>query len=636
MAHLEDIREELYKKKPKPPVDFASGPWPPRTKRKEIRQSWQGAETKPSSLLDEAYFSKMGHRRSALRFLVLSAIIVLVGVGGFIAYSILFPSLDAKFSIVGPDHVTAGEPAVFLVTVLNKSRIAMKEGRVVIILPEGSLFAEGGENTFGSPRERFEVADVPAGGKFEKEIRARILGSLGEKKIIEGSYVYRPENIQSPLAQEAQFKTNVVRVPVAVTVETPERVGSGQEVTLRVGVDSELSAPLPDIALGIDFPSGFTLKAADPPPPEGQNIWPLEDLASGTSQKIVLRGVVRGEPEEVKALNIRLGRYSARDRKWLVLTETSSGPSIASPFLLAQTTLGGARAGSLAPGERVDGNVVFRNNLKARVRNLSVTVSFPEKFVELESIRAENGFYDVTRRALVWRPSSEPRLQELSSGEEGTLVFSLVIKETLPIRSFSDKNFLFGVTTTIDSADIPPEFRGVSLEYRDLAEFKIESSLHLTARAAYYNSLFAASGPLPPKVRQTTTYTVHLQLLSGANDLKDVEVKANLSGGVAWKNSVATDVGAVTFNPATQELVWRIPKLTAATGILRSPVTAAVQVALTPAETQINTSPNILVNIAASGIDVFTNAVKSDTVNNLTTELRSDAQSKYEEWRVVR
>jgi len=157
----------------------------------------------------------------------------------------------------------------------------------------------------------------------------------------------------------------------------------------------------------------------------------------------------------------------------------------------------------------------------------------------------------------------------------------------------------------------------------------------VVARTTFYDSPVANSGPLPPRVGRATTYTITFTLSSGPNDLQDVEVAAVLPGGVAWREPVAVDVGTLDFNPATRELRWQILRLAAATGILRPPVRAAFQVALTAAANQVGISPVVVKSISASGQDTFTNTVQTKTVDDLTIELRTDPKSVFREWQVA-
>ena len=570
-----------------------------------------------------------------MRIIITTAAIILIGLAAFIGYVVFFGRSEVAFEVVGPDQIAAGEFTTLTLSIVNRGAIALRDGTVTMTLPAGAALGESVPGP-GLPRERIAVEDVPAGGTFRREIRIQFLGRAGEVQRLSALYLYRPENIQSKLTRAAEFTATVSRVPVAVTVETPERVNAGDEVTLRIGVDAEAGAVIRALALGIDVPPGFELVSADPAVGAGGQLrWLLGDLPSGTSTTITLRGVFRGEPEEPKPFHIQLGRYDPSSQSWLLLTETTATPVIASPFLLAQASIGGARRGALTPGEQIEGVVRYRNNLADTVQNLTVTLAFPERLVDLASVRAEGGFYDVTRRHLVWNPASDARLKELNPAEERTLGFTFTLKPVPPIRTFSDKNFVLPLTTTIDTGTLPPAYRGVSLRYQDAIEFKIASRLTVTARPTYYDSPVQNSGPLPPKVRAATSYTVSLQLGSGGNDIRDISLQAELGGGVEFKGALASDVGAVEFNPASRALTWRIGSLPAATGILRPHATALVALALTPAENQVGTSPVLLKGITVVGRDAFAETDLSVTSEDVTTELRDDARSNPAEWQVV-
>ncbi|OHA09091.1 MAG: hypothetical protein A3B37_00925 [Candidatus Sungbacteria bacterium RIFCSPLOWO2_01_FULL_59_16] len=635
MARLEDIRRKLYAK------DFPEQPrlpreTPPRRLAGEgVEREWRETE-ESKTLLERSSLAELRERRISRRLLVAILSLVFLGAAGFVGYTLYLAPGEVALSVLGLEEVTAGEVVTFMVQIENGTRVALREGLITLALPAGAMATDPEDPVLGPLRRRIPVADVPPGGKHIEEVRLRLFGSSGERQTISATYRYRPENIQSELLRTAEFTAAIGRVPVVLSIEAPERVGSGQEVAIAVAVDSEASVALPDLALGIEFPPGFTLTAADPPSATGtERIWLLGPFEPGAARKVTLRGKLSGEPEEAKLFPIRVGRYDAAAKAWLVLAEGAAAPQIASPFLFVRTTVGGAREGTLNPGERVSGSVFFRNSLPQKIENLSVVLAIPEALVALESVRPERGFYDVSRRALAWNPASEPRLRELAPGEEGTLAFSFQVKDPLPIRSFTDKNFVLGLTAVIDSLSPPPEYRGALLRYEDRVAFKLASRLALAARSAFYDSPSPNSGPLPPKVREATSYSVWLQLASGANDLRDVEVRGELAGGVEWKGPLRTDLGEASFNPASREFVWRIRELRAATGVLRPQATAVMQVAFTPADNQTGTVPNLIKHVSASGRDSFTGGDLRDTVRDLTTELRDDPRSNFNEWRVV-
>lgn len=635
MTRLDDIREGLYRRRTGEQPPEAAGPGPaPRPKDERANRTWPADESKRWSATLSSFYRRPP-RRTLFRAVAVAAAGAFLVLAGFIGYTIFFAPSGVNLEILSADGVSAGDPAAFTVRIANRGGAKLSEGAVTLTFPEGTLAPEGANNSFGPVHEKIDVPDIPAGGNFQRDIKMRLIGMRDETKTVTGIYVYRPEGIESKLTRQAERSVKIIRAPVAATIEAPERVSSGQNLTVTVSVDSELAAALPDMTLGIEFPSGFHMASGDPPPGADPQIWPLGDLAPGETRKIAIRGTLAGEPESMQAFHVRLGRFRRETRQWFLIAEASGGPAIASPFLFVRTALGGLRDGTVEPRSRLEGSVFFKNNLADKIENIAVSLAFPEELVDLGSVQAENGFYDAARKILAWNPASEPRLAELGPGEEGTLDFSLTTKSSLPVRKFSDKNFVLSIITTIDTASPPPAYRGVSLAYQDRIEFKFASSIALTARASYYDSPVANNGPMPPRARKTTTYSISLGLSSGANNFNDVDVIAVLPGGVEWRGVVASDLGAINFNPANQEIVWHIPNLPAAAGILRPPVSAVFRIALTPADGQVNTSPVILKNISASGRDVFTDSAANAAAADLTTELRSDPRSAYNEWRVM-
>lgn len=634
MSRLEDIREELYRRQSGEPPHPSRETFPRLPRPSAVPPDWARGAAQPR-LLERAYFARIGSRRRATKALLATGLTVIALAAAYLGYTIFFARSDVELELAGPERLVAGEITPLALRVANRSTVALRDVVVTLELPPGALMAGASAPQTVPTRERIVLADVAPGQSEQQEVRVRFIGALGSTGRIAAALRYRPENVELSLTREAEFRAEIVRVPAVITIEAPPEISSGSAVSVSIAVDSDALAPLPPLALGVEFPPGFTLRTAEPVPLGDPPLWPIPGLASGTSTKIVLRGELTGEPDEVKGFHVRLGRYDAPSKTWILLTETVSGPRISSPLLFAQASLAGNRRGALKPGEQVVGEVRFRNRAPSTVENATVTVSFPEQFIDLASIRADRGFYDATRRQITWNPASEPRLRELAAGEEGTLGFSFVVKSSLPIRSFSDRQFTFPVTTTIASGTTPPGHRGPPLAGRDTTEFRIASQLLLTARAVYHDPQVPTSGPLPPRVGQTTTYVVTLELGSGSNDVRDVTVRAILPGSVEFRGALSSATGNVSFNEASRELVWQIANLPAATGILRSYASAVVELAITPSAGMVGDDPPLLENITASGRDPFSGSDLRSQTPDITTEIRSDSRTNATDWRVV-
>lgn len=640
MGKLEELREQLYRRK----GEGREGTRPEgersfRRKRKAetLPHEWPGVRPRERTLIERVALRELGGARRRRRTLVIvGGLLALLAAAGTVGY-FLYPSArQVEFEIVGPRSAEAGAVATVLVSIRNKGTVPLRPGSLTITYGPGVVPVGTGELGFTASREKVSLEAVRPGQELREELRVRLFGRPDESRSISATYVYRPENVASDLLKKAEFTLSVSRVPVAITVDVPEAVNAGEPFNLEVVLDSESSTPLEATALRIDFPQGFELLSAEPVASEPPSLWGIGDLTPGETRRIRLRGKLSGEPEEPKVFAARLGRYRREGQEWLPLAEATRASHIASPFLFVRTSLGGRRDGAIAPGERIEGEVLYKNSLDQKLENLVVTLSFPEILVELETLSAPGGFYDVTKRRLVWNAASQPSLRELAPGEEGTIRFSFTVRSAPPLRTFADKNFTFPVLTTISQAVEVPEFRGLDLTYQDRITLKISTRLTLAARATYYDSPFKNSGPLPPRVRSETSYTIRFELVNTSNDLSEVEVRALLGGGVTWLGVLERSTGALTYNEATGEIVWKIPQLPAATGILRPSAQAAFQLAITPAENQIGAAPALVTAIAATGRDTFSGQEVRTDVRDPTTELSSDPRSNPNEWRVVR
>ncbi len=636
MGRIEELREKLYRRRvqerERPPEGEV------RLKRRAggVPPGWSEARQAGPTLIERVIRRELDGGRRRRKMLFIGALLFLLAAAGLVGYFFYPGGRQVEFEIVGPKSAEVGAVTTVLASIRNSGTVPLQSGTLTVTYGPGVVPVGSGEAGFTSSREKVPLTDINPGQELRRELRVRLFGRPGEARTVSAAYVYRPKNVASDLIKKAEFFLVISRVPVVLTIDAPEAVSAGEAFDFAVLLDSESSTAIEAVAFRIDFPPGFELLAAEPAPAEPPSLWDIGDLKPGETRRISLAGKLRGEPEEVKAFTARLGRYRRESQEWLPIVEATRTARIASPLLFVRTSLSGRRDGIIAPGERIEGEVFYRNSLGEKLENLVITLSFPETLVLLESLSAPAGFYDVTKRLLTWNAASHLPLREISPGGEGRIQFSFTVRPTLPIRTFADKNFTFPVLTAISPASPTPEFRGVSLSYQDRILLKVATRLTLAARATYYNSPVKNSGPLPPRVRSETSYTTHLQLSNTSNDLSEVEVRGILGGGVKWLRAEEPSTGTIGFNEVSGEVVWRIPRLPAATGILRPSASALFQVAITPAENQAGLAPALVTAVTATGRDIFTGEEVGMSVVALTTELLSDLRSNSGEWRVIK
>lgn len=562
--------------------------------------------------------------------------VVLAGVVLYVGYQVFFVREEVAIVIAGPEGIVAGERADFSIFVRNTGSSELKNVELTISYPEHTtpLFPPTGEAKPGS-REHVTFEKIAPNEEVKYDVAFKTLGKIGDETELVVLAIYQPGNLESRFTKRASTGFRISRVPFTVTVAGPEEVSSAQDISMEFLVDSEAASAVSGLALRVDYPEGFEFISADLKPDFENNIWALGDLGRGASKKITVRGVLRGEPEEVKTFNASLGQYGPETREWFTFLEESRGPKVASPFLFLRQTVNSRRGGTLAGGELLNFALSYKNNLSKSVDGMVVAARLSEGLVNLTTLRIDGGVYDPVNHEIRWTGATRPELKKIGPGQEGVLNFSVALRPSPPLRSSSDRNFTLSSLGTIDLSVIPEEFQGIKLRYEDKLDFKIGTVLTLKGRAAYFDSPVQNSGPLPPKVREETTYTVFWQLANQTNDAVNLEVRGGLPANVRWIGAVGEVTGSAVFNAASNEVVWSVPRLAAGAGILRPQLTLAFRVSLVPGEDQIGLSPALVSGVRAEAVDDFTKEPLEVTVGNITIELQQDTVRDTAQWRVM-
>ncbi|MBI2639637.1 MAG: hypothetical protein HYW90_01975 [Candidatus Sungbacteria bacterium] len=630
MPSLEELRQKLYGREE---------PEKRLIERERFRSQKRGDGAKTfwtdRSLRGEKAPSAPKRGRWFLNVFIFS-FVVLAGVVLYVGYQVFFVREEVAIVIAGPDGVVAGERADFSIFVKNTGRSELKNVELTINYPDHTvvLFPPTGEAKPGS-REQVTFEKIAPNEEVKHDIAFKSLGKIGNEAELVVLAIYQPGNLESRFTKRASRMFRISRVPFAVTVSGPEEISSAQDVSMEFLVDSEAVSVVSGLALRVDYPEGFEFTSADPKPDFENNIWALGDFGRGTSKKIIVKGMLRGEPEETKSFNASLGQYRSETREWFTLLEESRGPKIASPFLFLRQTVNSRRSGTFVGGELLNFALSYKNNLSKPIDGMTVAVRLSEGLVNLTTLRIDNGVYDPLNHEIRWAGATRPELKRVNPGQEGVLNFSVILRPSPPLRSSSDRNFTLSSLGIIDLSVVPEEFRGIKLRYEDKLDFKIGTMLTLKGHAAYFDSSVQNSGPLPPKVREETTYTVFWQLANQTNDAVNLEVRGGLPANVRWLGTVGEVAGSAVFNAASNEVVWNVPRLAAGAGILRPQLTLAFRVSLIPGEDQIGLSPVLVSGVRAEGVDDFTKEPLKVTVGNVTIELQQDTVRDSTQWRVV-
>jgi len=539
-----------------------------------------------------------------------------------------FNTENVKVIVQVPSSISSGDETTLRVDYSNENRVALKDAYLVIDYPSNT-FSSDGKEIF---QERKDLGTIAKKSQGSEEFKVRLVGDKGESKNITAKLEYQPQNISSRFENSSSSRLEINSVAVAITVDGSEKAISGQEANYLITFENKTEEDIVGLKLELVYDKDFKFESAEPAPQEEtNNVWQIDALKKGEKRSINLVGYLNGNEGESKSLKVIAGRtendifiqYSQVEYLTLI------SPS---PLLLSLTLKGAEEDCKVNPGEILKYNLEFKNNADVPLRELILKAYIKNNVFNLRSIQlGDVGFFDSRENTITWSGGDIPELKLLEPNQSGSVTFSITLKKPAPMSSYKDKNLLTLVSAEIGTKTVPAKFAVPELKITKDFSCKINSTADLKTTGYYYepSAGITNSGPIPPKVDQATTYTLHWQIVNGSNDLENVSIRSVLPQGIDWLNNYKTKVtgSQIFYNERTKELVWQIDKIPAGVGYIFPVYEIVFQVRLTPSVNQIGTVPVLINESFLEAKDSFTGITLSDSAPLVNASVPDDPRN---------
>ncbi|PIP24900.1 MAG: hypothetical protein COX34_01700 [Candidatus Nealsonbacteria bacterium CG23_combo_of_CG06-09_8_20_14_all_36_12] len=535
-------------------------------------------------------------------FLIILAVIL--GIIGFWFYQRnIFSKEVLKLEILGPSEVTIGQEIEYLVKYKNTGQITLEEAKLIFEYPENSLPTEG-ENL----RIEKTLGDIYPGKEETISFKGRIFGKEDEVKVAKAWLNFRPKNLKAFFESSTTLTSQIKSVPLTFEFDLGSRAESGREIKFSLNYFSNCDFPLSNLGIKIEYPSGFEFLESRPKGLD-KTEWSLPLLNKTEGGRIEIGGKLIGELFEQKIFKASLGIW--KENQYILLKEARKGVEIIKPSIYISYQINGSANYVASLGDLLYYEIFFRNIGDSPFENLFLAVQLEGESFDLETLRVDVGEFRKGENTILWDSRVLPKLRFLEAGEEGKVEFWVKLKTDLPISSDKDKNPRIKAKITL--GQVKEEF-----------VTKINSKLIITQRGVFSDSVFQNSGPIPPRVGQTTTYTISWQVKNYYNDLKNVKVKANLPSQVRLTGLMKPGDARLTFDQNSREIVWEIGDLNWGTGVLTQAPELAFQIAFTPSPDQRGQAPTLISEAKISGEDTWAESEIQAMAPGINTTLLDD------------
>lgn len=579
-------------------------------------------------LIERVKYSYATKKKKWLWGIGISLAVLILGLVGFVYWygMVSFDRSWVSLEIIGPDRVVSGEDIIYIVRFKNSTKTALNDVSVNFYWPENSL-PESGNSV-----ERVSPGNFGAGEQKEIEFKGKIIGLKGFRKEVGATLSYQPVKVNSRFENKAVFSTEIISVPLVLSFDMPEKISSGQQITASLKYLNDSETNFQNLAVKIEYPAGFKVFSTYPQPQE--NLWEVGVLESKQEGKILITGIVEGQRGDNNIFRAFLG--VEKEGNFISYAETVKAVQIALPVLSLDMTINDSRSYIANTGEFLQYKVKYQNNGQLGIPAVAIFLKLDSKALDFGSLDLrEKGSFDGSNSAILWNQSNAPELEFLAPGQSGEFTFVIRVLENLPIKTFSDKNFTIYAVASSNSSNVPLALVGQQINDSIEMKTKVNSRLGVVAKGYYNDSFLQNSGPIPPKIGQTTTYSVHWQITNSSNDAENVKVEAALPSSVVWVNKFTPTSNNFRYDTLNRKIIWEVGKLPAGTGVVTPAKYVVFQIALTPAAPQINQVVELLKQSKILGKDSFTENNLEAIASAVLSDLREDPTMSPEKGRVA-
>jgi len=479
-------------------------------------------------------------------FIVILAVVILAFFGFWSVGKKSFSKDVLKLEILGPNEAIIGEQIEYIVKYRNMGDFRLEQAKLLFECPSDSLECALVEKEKISQTEfqRKEVIleDIyPGQGKIF-HFKVKLLGKASEAKEIKAEITFKPKNLEAVYSVETIFLTQIKETPITFEFDLPSKIESGREIEFSLNYFSHLDLALSDLLCVVEYPADFEFLESTPETTFSQDEWAIPQLGKLEGGKIKIKGKIGGEIGKGKKFRARLELW--KEGGYILLKETEKVVEIIKPLLYISQRINKSTDFIASPGDTLNYEIFFRNIGETSFEKQILMVRLEGEAFDFASLNLRAAEYKPEESLIIWSWQNIPCLKYLEVGQEGKVEFSIKLKDQFIPKGDGGK-----ILTKVNIPPIEEEF-----------EIKVKSRLEISQKVFFEEEFFGNSGPLPPEIGETTTYTILWQAKSCCNKMENVKVlgKLPVQVNLTGKFFPEEEISKFFFDSKSREISWQI------------------------------------------------------------------------------
>ncbi len=526
--------------------------------------------------------------------------------------------------IAAPESLKANQEFSYVISYRSRENIDLDNLELTVVYPDNFVLASS-EPAATEHNNKWDLGHLEARGSGRIEIKGRMVARPGDSNIIFADLSYQPAQLTTTFKKSTSKDIVLAASGLDITAAAPGSALVGQEQTLLVTYKAQETNFIDAFTIRVDrleqlsivepkeLPAG--IERAD------TGVWNVSKLEAGKEVQFPIKFKFTEKKNDSENLKLHFEYTPANSERAYAFEEKTLPVDIIKNSLNLTIVANGASGDQGADfGQPVNYSISYANKGEETMNNVVIMAVLEGDAIDWRTIVDKNGG-KVSGSSIVWTSNEIPALKAVSKDQSGTIDF------TVPIRPVSEASLItsleiksYAQFAVGDKTEELSRENDANRSNEIVIRVNSDTSLDEAARYFDEDNIAVGTGPLPPRVGETTTVKVYWNITNSLHELGALKVTTKLPSYVSWNGYEQAAVGDLSYDPSTNEVSWMVGRLP----ISAQSVSAEFSIAIKPRATDRNKVLILTSDTTLSATDNVTSHEIKQVLKSQTTRLEKD------------
>ncbi len=525
-------------------------------------------------------------------------------------------------SITADQPIKANQEFTYTIDYRNQENTALNNIEATVVYPENFIFTD----SFPSPssgNNKWNLEDIKSFSSGQIKIRGRLIGISGQSNIMFTDISYQPEGISSTFKKSSSVDVVLAGSGFDISSDNPGSVLVGEEKSLSVSWLAQETSFINNFSVRVSTSDNVSIivnkEETEGITSDQAGVWNIDPRS--TKEPLTFKFKVLDKKNDTEELKLIFEHKPENSSKAFIFEEKVLKVDVIKNNLNLSMVANGQSGDQGADFEQViNYSISYANKGETTMNDVIITAVLEGDALDWRKLEdANNG--KVTSSTILWTSSEIPALKSLVKDQQGTIDFSIPVRPSTEARLFSRFEIKSYAQFALSDSSVEPNSENQANRSNTLT-IKVNSDISLDEAVRYFDedNMAVGTGPLPPKVGETTTLKVYWKIKNSLNEVGGLSVQTTLPSGVTWDGKNLASVGTVSYDQNTNQVTWAIGRLPLSV----SQISAEFSIALLPRPSDQNKLMVLVAGTTLTGQDNKTSYSISKLLKAQTTKLEKD------------